>query len=174
LLRKEKKQIVEELQGSIEGTKAVILSDYRGLNVTEITDLRNQLREASIKYRVVKNALIKLALKDTDLESLIDQINGPTAVAVSYEDPLAPAKILKEFGEKQPKLEIKGGIVEGRLVDPEAIKRLAEIPNREFLLGRLVSVLGGGPTRLVTVLSVNIQRLLQVLNAIRLQKEETP
>jgi large subunit ribosomal protein L10 len=174
LLRKEKKQIVEELQGSIEGTKAVILSDYRGLNVTEITDLRNQLREASIKYRVVKNALIKLALKDTDLESLIDQINGPTAVAVSYEDPLAPAKILKEFGKKQPKLEIKGGIVEGRLVDPEAIKRLAEIPNREFLLGRLVSVLGGGPTRLVTVLSVNIQRLLQVLNAIRLQKEETP
>jgi large subunit ribosomal protein L10 len=171
LLRKEKERIVEELQGALEGTKVAILSDYRGLNVGEMTVLRNQLRQASVNYRVVKNALIKLALKNTDLEPLIDQISGPTAVAFSYEDPISPAKILEQFGREQPKLEIKGGIVEGKLVDQAGVKRLAQIPSREALLGRLVSVLGAGPTHLVTVLSFNLQKLLQLLNAIRLQKE---
>jgi large subunit ribosomal protein L10 len=173
LLRKEKERIVEELQGALEGTKVAILSDYRGLNVGEMTVLRNQLRQASVNYRVVKNALIKLALKNTDLEPLIDQISGPTAVAFSYEDPISPAKILEQFGREQPKLEIKGGIVEGKLIDQAGVKRLAQIPSREVLLGRLVSVLGAGPTHLVTVLSLNLQKLLQLLNAIRLQKEES-
>jgi large subunit ribosomal protein L10 len=173
LLRKEKERIVEELQGALEGTKVAILSDYRGLNVGEMTVLRNQLRQASVNYRVVKNALIKLALKNTDLEPLIDQISGPTAVAFSYEDPISPAKILEQFGREQPKLEIKGGIVEGKLVDQAGVKRLAQIPSREVLLGRLVSFLGAGPTHLVTVLSLNLQKLLQLLNAIRLQKEES-
>lgn len=173
MIRKEKERIVEELHGSLEGTKATILSDYRGLNVEEMTLLRNQLRRASINYRVVKNTLIKLALKDTNLEPLVDQISGPTAVAFSYDDPISPAKILEEFSKGQPKLEIKGGIVEGRLVDQVGVKRLAQIPSREVLLGRLVSVLGAGPTHLVTVLSFNLQKLLHVLNAIRLQKEGT-
>ena len=173
MLRKEKERIVEELQGALEGTKVAILSDYRGLNVGEMTVLRNQLRQASVNYRVVKNALIKLALKNTDLEPLIDQISGPTAVAFSYEDPISPARILEQFGREQPKLEIKGGIVEGKLVDQAGVKRLAQIPSREMLLGRLVSVLGAGPTHLVTVLSFNLQKLLQLLNAIRLQKEES-
>jgi large subunit ribosomal protein L10 len=171
LLRKEKERIVEELQGALEGTKVAILSDYRGLNVGEMTVLRNQLRQASVNYRVVKNALIKLALKNTDLKPLIDQISGPTAVAFSYEDPISPAKILEQFGREQPKLEIKGGIVEGKLIDQAGVKRLAQIPSREVLLGWLVSVLGAGPTHLVTVLSFNLQKLLQLLNAIRLQKE---
>lgn len=171
MLRKEKERIVEELQGALEGTKVAILSDYRGLNVGEMTVLRNQLRQASVNYRVVKNALIKLALKNTDLKPLIDQISGPTAVAFSYEDPISPAKILEQFGREQPKLEIKGGIVEGKLIDQAGVKRLAQIPSREVLLGWLVSVLGAGPTHLVTVLSFNLQKLLQLLNAIRLQKE---
>lgn len=172
MLRKDKEQIVSEIQSSVEGIRAAILTDYRGLNVEEITLLRNQLRQASIKYRVVKNALIKLALKDTHLEPLVDHINGPTALAISYDDPLSPAKILGEFRKKQPKLEIKGGLVEGRLVDQEGIKRLAEIPSREVLLGRLMSVFAAGPTQLIGVLSANLHRLLRVLYAIRLQKGE--
>ncbi len=111
-----------------------------------------------------------MALKNTDLEPLLDQINGPTALALSYDDPISPAKILDQFSKKQPNLEIKGGMVEGRAIDQDAVKKLAEIPGREVLLGRLMSVLGGGPVRLVTVLSANPQRLLHVLNAIRLQK----
>lgn len=170
MLRKQKKQVVSELQASIEGIRAAILTDYRGLNVAEITRLRNQLREASVKYRIVKNALIKLALKETHLAPLIDKISGPTALALSYDDPLSPAKILEEFRKNQRKLEIMGGIVEGRLVDQEGIKKLAEIPSREVLLGQLMSVLGIGPTRLITVLSANLHKLLHVLNAIRLQK----
>ncbi len=170
MFRKEKERIVEELQGSLKGTKAAILSDYRGLNVSEMTLLRNQLRQASVNYRVVKNTLIKLALKDTALEPLIGQINGPTALAFSYDDPISPAKILGGFNKKQPKLEIRGGMVEGKLIDQDGVKRLAEIPSREVLLGWLVSVLGAGPVNLVTVLSLNLQKLLQVLNAIRLQK----
>lgn len=171
MLRKEKERIVAELQESLEGTKTAIFTDYRGLNVAEITLLRNQLRQASVKYRVVKNALIKLAFKNTDLEPLIDRISGPTALAFSYDDPISPAKILEKFSKNQPKLEIKGGIVEGRVVDQDGVKKLAEIPSREVLLGWLISVLGAGPTNLVTVLSANLQKLLQVLNAIRLQKE---
>lgn len=170
MLRKQKEQVVSELQASIEGIRAAILTDYRGLNVAEITRLRNQLREASVKYRIVKNALIKLALKETHLAPLIDKISGPTALALSYDDPLSPAKILEEFRKNQRKLEIMGGIVEGRLVDQEGIKKLAEIPSREVLLGQLMSVLGIGPTRLITVLSANLHKLLHVLNAIRLQK----
>jgi large subunit ribosomal protein L10 len=119
---------------------------------------------------VVKNALIKLALKNTELEPLIDQINGPTALAISYDDPISPAKILNEFGKKQPKFEIRGGMVEGRLIDADGVQRLAKIPNREVLLSQLLSILGVEPVHLVTVLSANLQRLLQVLNAIRLQK----
>ena len=171
MLRKEKEQIVAQLQESLKGTKATILTDYRGLDVAEITLLRNQLRQISARYRVVKNALIKLALKNTDLEPLLDQISGPTALTFSYDDPISPAKLLKEFSKKQPKLEIKGGLVEGRVVDQDAIKNLAEIPRREVLMGHLVSVLGAGPIRLVTVLSANLQKLLQVLNATRLQRE---
>jgi len=170
LLRKEKERIVEELHGSLGGVKTAIFTDYRGLNVVEIGRLRNQLREASVTYRVVKNELLKLALKNTDLEPLIDHIRGPTALAVSYDDPLSPAKILEEFSKTLPNLEIKGGMVEGRLVDQEGVKRLAEIPSREVLLGSLMLVLEAGPTRLVNVLSANLQKLLQVLNAIRLQK----
>jgi len=172
LLRKEKERIVEELHGSLDGIKSAILSNYRGLNVTEMTALRNQLRQASVTYRVVKNALIRLALKDTDLEPLIDRINGPIAVAFSYDDPISPAKIIQDFSKEQPKLEIKGGIVEGRVVDEAGVKRLAEIPGREVLLAQLVSTLGAGPAHLVTVLSFNLQKLLQVLNAIRFKKEE--
>ncbi len=170
LLRKDKERIVSELQGSIEGTKTAILTDYRGLNVAEINLLRNQLRDASITYRVVKNALIKLAFKETNLEPLIELINGPTGLAISYDDPVSPAKILEEFSKNKPNLEIKGGLVEGRLIDREGVKQLAGIPSREVLMGRLMSVLGAGPAQLVTVLSANLQRLLQVLHAIGRQQ----
>lgn len=171
MLRREKERVVEELHEAFQDVKVAILSDYRGLNVAEMTALRSRLRQASVNYRVVKNALIKLALKNTELEPLVDQISGPTAIAFSRHDPISPAKILQEFSRQQPKLEIKGGIVEGRVVDEGSIRRLADIPSRKVLLGQLVSVLGGGPVRLVTVLAFNLQRFLQVLEAIRLQKE---
>ena len=174
MLRKEKERIVEELYTSFEGTSAAILADYRGLSVAEMTLLRNQLRQASVNYRVVKNSLFKLALKNTDLEPLIDQINGPTAVAYSHDDLVAPAKILTEFSKEQPRLEIKGGVIEGKLIDEDGVEKLAKIPAREVLLARLVSILGSQPTHLVTVLALNLQRLVQVLNAIRLQKEKSP
>jgi len=170
LLRKEKEQFVEELRESIQDTTVTILSDYRGLNVADMTSLRNQLRQASVNYRVVKNTLMKLAIRDTDLEPLIDQISGPTAIAFSHDDPITPAKVLEDFIKKQPNLEIKGGMVEGKLVDAKGVKQLAEIPGREVLLGKLVSLLHVGPTHLVTVLSANLQKFLQVLNAICQQK----
>lgn len=170
MLRKEKERVVDELRESIQGTTVTILSDYRGLNVAEMTRLRNQLRQASVNYRVVKNTLMKLALKDTALEPLIEQITGPTAIAYSHDDPITPAKVLGDFSKKQPNLEIKGGMVEGKPVDSKGVKQLAEIPSREVLLGKLVSLLHVGPAHLVTVLSANLQKLLQVLNAISQQK----
>ena len=170
MLRKDKGRVVEELRTSLQGTKSAILTDYRGLNVAEMTLLRNELRQASVKYRVVKNALVRLAVKNTDLEPLKDHISGPTALAFSDDDPMSPAKILEGFSKKQPKLEIKGGIIEGKLIDREGVKRVAQIPSRDVLLAQMLSALGAGPTRLVCVLSANLQRLLQVLNAICMQK----
>jgi large subunit ribosomal protein L10 len=126
--RREKEQVVSELHETLREFKAVIFTDFRGLNVEEITRLRKQLQEASVEYRVVKNTLMRIASKETSLEGLSDFFVGPTAMAVSNDDPLAPARVLSEFSKEIPMLEIKGGIVEGRVVGPRDIEGMAKLP----------------------------------------------
>ncbi|MFB0505964.1 MAG: 50S ribosomal protein L10 [Thermodesulfobacteriota bacterium] len=169
--RKEKERVVSELHEKLQELRAVIVTDYRGLNVEEITRLRRQLGEASVEYRVVKNTLMRLASKETSLEGLSDLFVGPTAMAFSNNDPLAPARVLLEFSKDMPMLEIKGGLVEGRVVGPHEIAAMARLPGREVLLGNLLRLLKGGHFHLVNVLSAHIRRLVQVLEMIRATRQ---
>ena len=132
-----KQPVVKEISAAIEGAQSVVLVDHRGLTVQQDTELRKQLREAGVTYKVYKNTMMNFAFKGTDCEGLSDLLNGPSAIAVSKDDATAPARILCEFAKKAPKLEVKGGVVEGKVLDVAAIGEVAQIPSRDVLLGRL-------------------------------------
>lgn len=169
--RSEKEELVKALNEKFSKVKALVLTDYRGLDMSAMSALRGKLREASVEYRVVKNTLMSRASEGTDVMLLKDYFSGPSAVAMSYEDPVAPAKVLVEFGEDHGHLEVKAGVLDGKLVDLDGIKRLAKLPSREALLSQLLSVFNGSARSLVTALSGVPRNLLGVLNAVKAQKE---
>ncbi|EZP79098.1 50S ribosomal protein L10 [Parageobacillus genomosp. 1] len=136
-----KKQIVAEIAEKFRASKSTVIVDYRGLNVAEITELRKQLREAGIEFKVYKNTLTRRALAEVGLEGLNDVLTGPNAIAFSNEDVVAPAKILSEFAKSHEALEIKAGVIEGNIATLEEINALAKLPSREGLLSMLLSVL---------------------------------
>lgn len=136
-----KKQVVVEITDKLRESKSTVIVDYRGLNVSEITELRTQMREAGIDFKVYKNTMMRRAAEELDLTGLNEQLVGPTAVAFSNEDVVAPAKILNNFAKEHDALEIKTGVIEGEVASVEHIKTLAELPSREGLLSMLCSVL---------------------------------
>ena len=133
-----KQPIVDEIKASLEGAQGVVVVDYRGLTVEQDTQLRKQLREAGVTYKVYKNTMIRFAAKGTEFEALEPHLEGPTALAVSKEDATAPARVLAEFAQKADKLELKAGVVEGTYYDEKGIQVIATIPSREILLGKLL------------------------------------
>ena len=133
-----KQPIVAEISELLDGAASAVVVDYRGLTVAEDTALRKQLREAGVTYKVYKNTMIRFAAKGTAFEALEPHLEGPTAIAVSKTDATAPARILAEFAKKAPKLELKGGVVDGAYYDQKGINAVATIPSREILLGRLL------------------------------------
>ena len=133
-----KQPIVEEISANIKDAQSVVLVDYRGLTVEQDTNLRKQLREAGITYKVYKNTMMNFAFKGTDCESLAPYLEGPSAIAISSTDATAPARILCKFAKDAPKLEVKGGVVEGIAYDAAGIENIAKIPSREELLSRLL------------------------------------
>jgi large subunit ribosomal protein L10 len=167
----EKKKIVEDLREIFLKSKVLIVTDYKGLNVTTINELRRKLREADVEYKVVKNSFLVRASEDTDVSLIAENFKGPSAIAISYDDPVAPAKVLMQFANDNAKLEIKAGVMDGKALDLSAIKALSELPSQEVLLGKLLSVLNGVPTSLVIALSDMPKKLLNVLNAVKEQKE---
>jgi large subunit ribosomal protein L10 len=171
LNKSQKKQLVEDLHAKFEKSKIVILTDYKGLNVSKINELRRKLTDANIEYRVVKNTLLARASEDTDVAAVKDHFTGPTAIALSYDDPVAPAKVLADFAKDNDKLEIKIGVMAGKLLDVQAIKSLSELPSREVLLSQLLSVMNAVPTALVRALTNVPEKLLYALQAIKDQKE---
>ena len=149
----------------------MVLTDFMGLSTSAMNELRGRLREASVEYRVVKNTLMLRASGGTDMVLLKEHFSGPCAVALSYEDPVTPAKILTKFSEENAALEVKAGTVGGRAMDAAGIERFSKLPSREGLLAQLLSVLNGPPTSLVTVLGGVQRKFLGVLQAIKEQKE---
>lgn len=167
----EKKELVNDLKEKLSRSKILIATDYKGMNVEAITDLRKKLRESGVEYRVVKNTLLVRATEGTDFAVIKNLFKGPTAVAFSYDDPVAPAKVLTEFAKQNEKLEIKGAALDGRALDVNAIKALSSLPPKEILLAQMLGALNAVPTGFVRVLSAVPQSLLYVLQAIRDKKE---
>ncbi|MBA9087325.1 large subunit ribosomal protein L10 [Fontibacillus solani] len=136
-----KQESVDIVTSKLRESVTTVVADYRGLNVAQVTELRKQLREAGVEFQVLKNTLVRRATAAAELTELDEVLTGPTAIAFSADDAIAPAKILNDFAKKNDALELKGGVVEGRVVGVDQIKALAELPSREGLLSMLLSVL---------------------------------
>lgn len=157
-----KKQLVEEIAEKLKGSDSTVLVDYRGLTVEEVTELRQKLRENNIDYKVYKNTMSRRAAEAAGLEDLKETLVGPTAIAFSEDDVVAPAKILHEFAKDHEALEVKGGVIEGEIATLEQIQELSTLPDHEGLLSMLLSVLQGP-----------IRNLAYATQAVADQKEET-
>lgn len=140
-VREEKQLTVDAIATKLRESKSTVLVDYRGLDVAQVTELRKQLRDSGVEFKVYKNTLARRATQETEMTDLDQYLVGPTAIAFSPEDVVAPAKILSDFAKKNEALEIKAGIVEGKVVDVTEIKALADLPSREGLLSMVLSVL---------------------------------
>lgn len=172
-MRLEKKQsLAKEVHEKFEEAKIVIVTDYKGLDVASINDLRGKLREANVEYKVVKNTLLARASEETGVEAIKEHFKGPNAIALSYDDPVAPAKVLTDFAKDNEKLEIKIGVMDGNVLELSAIKALSSLPSREVLLAQMLSAMNGVPTAMVRVLNAVPQNLMNALNAIKEQKEK--
>lgn len=136
-----KQDAVDVVAAKLQNSVTTVVADYRGLNVSQVTELRKQLREAGVEFQVLKNTLLRRATAAAELTELDGILTGPTAIAFSNSDAVAPAKILNDFAKKNEALKLKGGVVEGRVIDADQIKALAELPSRDGLLSMLLSVL---------------------------------
>ncbi|QSO50563.1 50S ribosomal protein L10 [Alicyclobacillus curvatus] len=136
-----KQQLVDELAGRLTRSKSTIVTDYRGLTVAEVTELRRLLREAGVEYEVIKNTMTRRAAAQAQLDGVDELLTGPNAIAFGYEDVVVPAKVLFTFAKTHKALELKGGVIEGRVVGAKDIESLATLPSREGLLSMLLSVL---------------------------------
>lgn len=136
-----KKQQVAELIEKLKSAQAGVLVDYRGLTVDQDTKLRNKLREAGVEYKVMKNTLIRFASKEVGLEELSSVLEGPTSIAMSDSDSVAPAKVLADFAKENEALEIKGGFLDGAVISLDEVKKLAATPSKEVLIAKLLGSL---------------------------------
>ena len=167
----EKKQVVEDIKQKLDGTMLVICTDYRGLNVEQITQLRNSLRMPGVEYRVLKNTMFRFALQQCGYEDIAAQVTGPNAVIFSNDDPVGPAKTITEFARINKQLEIKMGILEGKHLSAEGVKALANLPSRDVLLGQVVGTMQAPITSFVRGLNANLTGLVRVLDGIREQQQ---
>ena len=170
--KENKQQVVAELHEKLQRAKAVFLADFRGMNVGKATDLRNELRKASVEYKVVKNTLLDLASRETDKESLSPHYIGPTAIAFSYDDPVAAAKVLSRFAkEQQATFKLKAGILSGKMISVADIQALADLPSREVLIAKLLGTMQAPTANFVGVLAAVPASFVRLLGAIKAQKE---
>lgn len=167
----QKRKVVDGISEKMKASMAMVFTDYRGLTVEQDTELRSALRKAGIEYSVVKNTLTRFAAKENGLDELESFLKGPTAMATSDTDPVAPAKILNEFAKKFKALEIKVGVVEGKIVDKSGISAIAALPSKDELIAKAVGGLNAPIYGLVNVLNGNIRGLVVALNAIAEQKQ---
>ncbi len=166
-----KRENVEEIKEKIEKAQAIVLVDYRGLNVEQLTELRKRYRSAGVEYKVYKNTMMRFAFKDSGYEAFNEYLKGPNAIAFGYDDPVQAAKITSEFAKEYKNLEIKAGIVDGKVIDVEGVKALAELPSREVLIAQVLGGFNAPIQGFVNVLQGTIRGLAIVLNAIREKQE---
>lgn len=166
MTREEKRQFVQQWNQEIKEVPFAILVDYRGLSVADVTELRTKLKGCNCRYQVVKNSLARLAVPGTTLEALTDYFDGPIAVAYNMEDPVGMAKTLVGFAKEKPALEIRCGVVDGRLLESGQIEELSRMPSREELLGKLLYLLNYPIQGLATTLKNIVRNLAVVLGQV--------
>ena len=171
LSRQQKEQLVESYQEGLATAPHVLLMDYKGVTVTQDTELRRRIREAGASYEVVKNRLVLRAIGGQALEELKEGFQGPTAVAFCQEDPVRLAKAVVDFAKDVPAVELKGGLVEGQLVAAAEVEEIARLPSREELLSKLVFLLQSPISSLVRTLGALPRQFVVVLDQVRNQKD---
>lgn len=168
----QKKQIVEELAEKLKNAVSGVIVDYKGINVTEDTQLRKQLREADVDYFVVKNSLLSLAADKAGMPEIKSVLKGTTSIALSNTDYVAPAKIIVQFADKAKKLQVKLGFVDDSILDEAGVKSLSKLPSREELVAKALGGLNAPIAGFVHVLNANLRGLVVALNAIAEKKGE--
>ena len=166
-----KSKKVDEIKEKINKAQSVVLVDYRGLNVEELTELRKQYREVNVEYKVYKNTMMRFAFKDSGFEKFNEFLTGPNGIAFGYDDPIQAAKISSEFAKKYKNLEIKAGIVDGKIIDLDAITELASLPSREVLIAKVLGGFNAPIQGFANVLNGTMKGLVVALSAIAEQKQ---
>lgn len=169
--REEKITAVKELKDKFSRSKSFFVTDFTGLNVEEISGLRKKLRANKVEYLVAKNTLIRLATKDSGLDSMIENLEGPTGMAFSYEDPILPAKVLHEFNKRLDKPKIKLFWVEGKFFKGEELVKLAQLPTREELYAQIIATLESGISNLIGNLQGFLREFVGTVEAIAKSKK---
>ena len=171
--RKEQKaEQVEVLTEMLRKAKVALLTDYRGLTVTQLQELRGRLRTGDVEYRVVKNTLARRAAEAAGVPGLQAEIEGPVAIAFGYDDLSLPSKLINDFVRTtRLKLDVKGGLVEGRVFSPDQVKQLADLPSRETLIAQLMGTLQSPVAQLVGIMQTPVQQLIGVLDAYKTKLE---
>jgi len=172
LNRKQKEETIQQLATVLSDSQAVFLTDFKGLNVEEMRDLRRKIRDAGGRYLVIKNTLGRLAAQGLDAEKLTGLMMGNNAVGLAREEPVAVAKALVDYAKGHEKMVIKGGVLSGQLLNVDQIKAMASLPPREVLLAQLLGGMNAVPTGLVRVMAAVIQNFVYALAAIHEQKEQ--
>jgi len=165
MVRPEKKETVKTIKEKFEKAKEVILTDYRGLSVKDISDLRAKLREAGIEYKIYKNTLARIAIAEESFKDVTEYLEGPTAFAFDYENEVEAAKILTDYAKKQKNLEIKGGILEGKVVGIDAIRQYASLPSKEVLIAKVLGTFAAPVQQVTMVIAAPLQGLINVIKA---------
>ena len=169
--RDNKQELVTEMHERLARAKAVFLADFRGMDVGKATTLRNELRGAAVEYKVFKNTLLDRASQGTDMECLSPYLTGPTAIAISYDDPVGAAKVLTKFAkDPQGKFVLKVGVLSGKLLDVKQIQALSDLPSREVLIAKMLGSMQAPATNFVGVLAALPGSLVRALDAIRAKK----
>lgn len=163
--KQEKKETIDELHEKFSRAKTAVITGYTGINVEQITELRSKLRKSQVEYRVVKNTLARRAVQGTGLEPLKDYFVGPVGIALGFDDVVAPAKVLFEFNKTQEKLQLKIGVLDGKLLQQADIKALATLPSLNSLRGKIIGLLQAPASRMVGVLAAPGGQIARVLKA---------
>ncbi len=169
----QKEAIVAEITQKLNEAKSIFLTDFKGLNVDQINDLRRAFTDASVQYRVVKNTLARLSLKEAGRDELLEYLDGPTAIAFGMDDPAAPARVIKKFSKDSDKISVKVGLFEGVLIDSTRFNEIASLPSKVQLLGQLSGVLNAPLSNLVLSLNAILSKFVFALNAVKGNKNES-
>jgi len=161
---------VQELKDIFSKAKAVYFTEYHALNVTEVTELRSEFFKSDVEFKVAKNTLIRLAAADSKIEGVDEFLKGSTAIAISYDEPVSPAKVIKNFTKDRDLPNVKGILFEGEVLPGDDFKRLADMPSKDELLAQLIRMLGSPIQKFASTLSSPMQDTVSVLNNLKEQK----